>query len=505
MSENYTENFEIQNIFVKDLLSKASDFMSDERHELRKVMGRTDVLALAFGSMVGWGWVMLAGYWIEEAGVIGAIIAFLIGAVMCIFVGMVYAELTPALPLAGGELVFSYRGLGYTWAWITGWAIAFAYVSVAAWESIAIATAINYVFPIPRVGYIWDVAGYSVYFSWAIIGVIGTLVLSIVNHLGVKTSAIFQVMASVGLTLTGLIFIFGGITQGGVSNMAPAFTSGAGMVAVLLAVPSMFVGFDVIPQSAEEMNIPLKQIANVLIISILMAAFWYIIMILGISLNAPPEVRNAATIPIADSLAYAFNSPLFGKIMIAGGLCGILTSWNGFMLGGTRVIFAMGRAKMLPPVFGKVHPKYQTPTAAIVLVGFLCVLSPLLGKNALVWFVDAGAFGTVVAYLMVSASFIMIRKKEPNLARPYKVKNSIIVGGGAIFTGLFFLFMYSPIVPSGGLIWPQEWGLVILWFTMGTVLAGLSNRSYSDVSDAEREMLMFGEEYARKEIIDNKE
>ncbi len=475
--------------------------MNDERHGLVKVMGRTDVLALAFGSMVGWGWVMLAGYWVEQAGVLGAIGAFIIGAVMCIFVGTVYAELTPALPLAGGELVFAYRGLGYTWSWITGWAISFAYISVAAWESIAVATAINYVFTIPHIGHIWDVAGYPVYFSWAAIGIFGALVLSIVNHFGVKTSAIFQVMATVGLILAGLIFIFGGLAFGSVKNMLPSFTGGAGTVAVLLAVPSMFVGFDVIPQSAEEMNIPLRQIANVLIISIIMAASWYIIMIVGIALNAPPEVRNSAAIPVADSLAYAFHSPTFGKIMIAGGLCGVLTSWNGFMLGGTRVLFAMGRAKMLPPVFGKVHPKYHTPTAAIILVGFLCALSPLLGKNALVWFVNAGAFGTVVAYLMVSVSFIMVRNKEPNLARPYKVKRSGFIGGGAIFTSLFFLFMYSPIAPSGGLVWPHEWGLVFIWFAIGAVLAALTKRSYSNITDSEREVLIFGEEYARHEII----
>jgi amino acid transporter len=85
----------------------------EERAELKKVMNLKDVMSLAFGTMIGWGWIMLAGVWVAAAGVVGAVAAFIIGAILCIFVGLTYAELTPALPLAGGELVFAYRGLGY--------------------------------------------------------------------------------------------------------------------------------------------------------------------------------------------------------------------------------------------------------------------------------------------------------------------------------------------------------------------------------------------------------
>ncbi len=477
--------------------------MKDERQSLSKVLGRTDVLAMAFGTMIGWGWVMLAGYWVKEAGVIGAMVAFIIGAIMCIFVGLTYAELTPALPLAGGEMVFAYRGMGYVGGWVTAWAIAFAYIGVAAWEGIAISTAIDYILPIPSVGHLWDVAGYEVYFSWAIIGILGALALCVLNYFGAKTSAIFQIMATAGLVLVGIIFFFGGVAFGSTEYMIPAFTSGGGMIAVLLMAPSMYVGFDVIPQTAEEMNIPLKQIAGVLIVSIIMATAWYIIMILGISLSAPPEVRDSASVPVADAMAFAFKSPAFGKLLIGGALCGILTSWNGFIVGGTRVLFAMGRAKMLPEIFGKVHPKYKTPTASIILVGIICSLSPLMGRNALVWFVNASAFGTVVAYVLVAISFLILRKKEADLERPFKVKHGTIVGYIAVAITIFFITLYLPIGP-GSLVWPYEWGLVLGWSIIGIVLAVIAKTSYGNVSDAEREYLVFGEEYSRKEIINTK-
>ncbi|SBV91572.1 Amino acid permease-associated region [uncultured delta proteobacterium] len=466
-----------------------------ERHELVRALSMKDILALAFGTMVGWGWIMLAGKWVALAGVWGAIIAFAIGAVLCIFVGLTYAELTPALPLAGGELVFSYRGLGYHASWLTGWMITFAYVGVAAWEGPAMATAIDYLIPLPRFGFLWNVAGFDVYLSWVLVGSLGGLFLAIVNYRGVKSSAIFQLTATTAMAIGGVCFLFGGAINGDFANMIPPITTTSGLVAVILMVPAMFVGFDVIPQAAEEMQIPLNKIAGVLILSICLAAAWYMLMIVGIALSAPPDVRAGAAIPVADSFAYCMGSPVFGKLMIITALCGILTSWNGFIVGATRVLFGMGRAKMLPEIFGKVHPQYHTPYAAIILVGIITCSSPLLGKTSLVWFVDASAFGTVVAYFMVACSFLALRKKEPDLVRPYKVKNGVLIGWLAIGVAAFFLYLYLPIGP-GALVW-QEWWMVFGWVILGVVFFFMAQAKYGNVSLAEREYLMFGAEYSR--------
>lgn len=482
---------------------------SVQRESLSKVLSRRDILALAFGTMVGWGWVMLTAGWVSSAGVLGAIIAFLIATVLCMFVGATYAELTPALPLAGGELVFAYRGLGYFWAWFTAWAICLAYIGVAAWEGIAISTAINYLVPFKQAIALWTINGSTVYLTWSLVGIVGAAVITMINILGIKQSAVFQTVGTAGLILAGIIFVSGGAFMGSTANLAPLFTGvaegigpWAGIIAVLLMAPSMFVGFDVIPQSAEEMNIPPKQIASVVFIAILMGAAWYILMILAASLSAPAEIRSSfsESVPIAEIVAYAFGSPVWGKIMIIGALCGIVTSWNGFFIGASRVIFSMGRAKMLPAVFGKVHPKYQTPTAAILLTGIICIITPLMGRNALVWFVDTASFGTVVAYLMVSISFVFIRKNEPELNRPYKNKYPKIVGTGAIAVALFFISLYLPFGP-GSLVWPYEWAFVLFWIILGIILSLAAKASIGPVSSQEREYLIFGDEYARKDFL----
>ena len=124
--------------------------MKNERYRLKRSLGRVEIFALAFGTMVGWGWIRLPGGWITDAGVLGAIFAIAIGGLMCILVGLTYAELTSAFPLAGGELAFSYRGMGYWGSWITGWTISFAYIGIASYEAIALSSAVHYLLPFPQ-------------------------------------------------------------------------------------------------------------------------------------------------------------------------------------------------------------------------------------------------------------------------------------------------------------------------------------------------------------------
>lgn len=474
------------------------------RQELQRSLNMKDVLALAFGTMIGWGWIMLAGSWVASGGVIGAILAFALGGIMALFVGMTYAELTPALPLAGGELVFSYRAMGYNASWFTGWMITLAYIGVAAWEGPALANALGFLFGnlLPDMGVLYEIQGSQVTGMFLLIGCVGAVILSFVNYRGAKASAVFQTTATIAMAIGGIAFFFGGVIKGDIGNMIPVFTDGKGFVAVILAVPAMFVGFDVIPQAAEEMNIPLGKIGKVMIIAIGMAAAWYMIMILGVALSAPVDVRNGFasdpnSVPVADTFAYALGHPVFGKLMIIAAMCGILTSWNGFIVGATRVLFSMSRAKMLPSVFAKVHPKYDSPVAAILLVGLITVLSPLLGKSALSWFVNAAAFGTVVAYFMVSLSFCVLRRTEPDLERPFLVKGGNVIGICAVLVALFFISLYLPIYSPTPLA-PIEWALVGGWIVLGIVLF-IANKCSANgkASKEEVEYLMFGNDYKR--------
>lgn len=476
-----------------------------ERQELKRALGMKDVMALAFGTMIGWGWIMLAGTWVGNGGSIGATLAFVLGGMMSIFVGLTYAELTPALPLAGGELVFSYRAMGYNASWFTGWMITLAYIGVAAWEGPALANALGFLFAglVPDLGVLYHFQGSQVTGLFLLIGCLGALIMTALNYFGARSSAIFQTTATIAMSIGGIAFFVSGVTTGDLSNLQPMFTDGSGFVAVVLAVPAMFVGFDVIPQAAEEMNIPLGKIGKVMIVAIVMTATWYIIMILGTAISTPGDVlysyvNDPACVPVANCFAYALGNPIWGKVMIIAAMCGILTSWNGFIVGASRVIFSMARAKMLPGIFAKVHPKHHSPVAAILLIGIITTLSPLLGRSALGWFVNAAAFGTVTAYFMVALSFLILLKKEPELERPFKVKGGAVIGVLAVVVALFMASLYLPIYSPNPLV-EVEWGLVGGWLILGLILF-IINKFFSKngkTTKEETEYLLFGDDYKR--------
>lgn len=477
--------------------------MEKKRNLLSKVLGRTDIIAIGFGTMVGWSWVMMGPIWVNEAGLVGAIAAFIIGGAIILTIGLTYGELTAALPLAGGEFVFAYRAMGNRAAWIVGWIMSMAYIGVAAWEGIALATAMNYMFALPQVGLLWEVAGYQVHMSWALVGMLGAVIITLLNFFGVRPAVLFQVMATAAMMIIVLFIFFGGAVFGSVDNIGDMFGSYEGFSYVFLMVPAMLIGFDVIPQSSEEMNIEPRYIGKMILVCIIVSIIWYILLITGVSLAAPVEIRGSGVIPMADVASYMFNGDIFSVIIIVGGIFGILTSWNGFFIGATRLLFSMGRAGMLPAVFGRLHKKYRTPYVAIFLIGAVCVTAPLLGMNALVWFMDTSTFCALISYILVIISFIMLKKNEPELPRPFNIKGGaktgiFILAITAVYLGLYI----NENVNLSGV--SPEFVITAAWMLLGFVMVKMLNKRRKPVSREERELLIFGEKFARKGVRNEK-
>ena len=451
-------------------MSKKSDF--------DKVLNKTDVFVLAFGAMIGWGWVVLSGEWINTAGTMGAMIAFVLGGIMVLFVGQTYAELTSAMPKCGGEHVFSYRALGRNASFICTWAIILGYISVIAFETVALPTVIEYIFPNYVKGYMYTVAGFDIYATWVAVGVLSSIAIAVVNYFGVKTAAFLQSVLTITISIIGIALMGGSFVNGDTANIQPLFKDGMkGIIAVAVMTPFMYVGFDVIPQAAEEMNIPQKKIGQILLLSVGMSVVWYCMIILGVSMAMPGSEIATSTLATADAMKNVyFGSDLASKILIGGGIAGILTSWNSFYVGGSRAIYSMAECGMLPKFLAKLHPKYKTPCNAIILIGAITSLVPFLGRNMLVWLSNAGGFGVVISYAVVAISFLVLRKNEPNMPRPYKVKRYKFVGFMSVGMCMFMGLMYMPGAPAA-LLWPYEWGIILAWCLLGTVFFAVAKKS----------------------------
>lgn len=464
--------------------------MTQKKSEFNKVLNAWDILVIAFGAMIGWGWVVSTGGWIEKGGVIGAALGFAIGGIMIFFVGLTYAELTAAMPQCGGEHVFSYRAMGATGSFICTWMIVLGYVSVACFEACAFPTIITYLWPGFLKGYMYTVAGFDIYASWLITAIVIAFLIMMINIIGAKTAAILQTVLTCIIGGAGILLIVASVINGTVDNLDGQIFAGTttgvnikAIIGVAAMSPFYFIGFDVIPQAAEEINVPPKKIGNILILSVVLAVIFYAFVIIAVGFVMNPgdiiASQEATGLVTADAMAAAFNTKIMAKVIIVGEMCGIVTSWNSFLLGGSRAMYSMAESYMIPKFFAKLHPKHKTPVNALILIGILTMLAPFAGRKMLVWISDAGNFGCCFAYCMVALSFMILRKKEPDMPRPYKVPCYKFFGTMAVIMSGFMVAMYC-IPGSGGNLILQEWLMVLGWSALGVVFYVVCKVKYKE-------------------------
>ncbi|MFM9269791.1 APC family permease [Halomonas elongata] len=454
--------------------------MHDDTTRLTRVLARKDVLALAFGAMIGWGWIVMTGNWIQSAGSLGAIVAFLLGGSVIVLVGLTYAELASAMPQVGGEHVYSYRALGHFASFLCTWAITLGYVSVVSFEAVALPTVVEHLFPGYAVGRMWTIAGWDVNATWVAVGVAGSVAMTWINYLGVRTAALVQKVVTLLILVVGIMFITGALFEGNTATLEPLFNVKEGVIggimAVIIMVPFMFVGFDVIPQAAEEIDLPFREIGRVLMISVILAVFWYALIILGTALMLDPAALAESSLAVPDAMQAVFQAPWAGNLMILAGIAGIITSWNAFYIGGSRAIYALAHAGMLPAFLARLHPRHRTPTNAILVMGLLSAIAPFFGRPALVWLVVAGGLGIVIAYLFVALSFVVLRRREPELHRPFRVRHGKTVGALSVLLSIALIGLYLPGSPSA--LSMAEWGIFAAWMLLGLAFYAWSRRRY---------------------------
>ena len=455
--------------------------------EFSKVLNTGDVLVVAFGAMIGWGWVVSSGQWIISGGVLGTVLGFIIGGIMIYFVGLCYAELTTAMPKCGGEHVFSYKAFGSIGAYICTWSIILSYIGVVCYEAVSFPTILQYVFPKIARGYLYSVGGFDIYFTWLLIAIGMALLILLLNIIGMKKAARFQKILTCVIAAVGIALVAGAAYSGNVNNLQNQLLVGdtngeiiQNIAKVAIMTPFFLFGFDVIPQAAEEINVPLKKLGKMMILSIIMAVSFYVLVVLAVGYvmdagQIKTSMSSATGLVTADAMGVAFNNANMAKVLIIGGLCGIVTSWNSFLIGGSRALYSMSVSYMLPRKFAVLHKKYNTPVNSLLLIGALSVISPFFGRSMLVWIVDAGNFACCFAYCIVSLSFIVLRRKEADMRRPYKVKHYKFVGIVAVIMSGTMSAMY--IIPETNctLVW-QEWVIVGGWILLGIIMAYISKK-----------------------------
>ena len=473
--------------------------MSEPKNALRKNLSPAHVWALAFGCIIGWGSFINPGKkFLPNSGVEGTAIAMILGALVMIIIACTYAYMVPKYPKAGGEFTFTKNCFGKIPAYICGWFLVAAYLTNVPMNSTAIGLIVDGLdgtADILKWGFHYEVAGFHIYAGEMLLAT-GILVLfGVLNILGVKKAGIVQTVLSGLLILSILTLTIAAFLSDKVSfaNMQPlwgfdkadAINAGAtlenadqfahvgrqGILSAILATfaiaPWAFVGFDTIPQAAEEFKFSYRKVMKIMVVAIIFGAFVYIAnnTVAAAALkNWPERVMNGEWVLL---VAAEEMLGMFGKILIGVAVsCAVLSGIMGFYLASSRLMYSMSRDGYLPSVFSKVDPKYGTPKNAMLFCIIISLSGPILGREALGWFVDMSAIGASIGFLATSLSALVTMNRFKDGSKSLKAFAIL----GATFSLIFVILQLVPIPGLVGVNFCMEsYMLLVVWILIGMV------------------------------------
>jgi len=224
---------------------------------LARKLRLADYFALAFGTMVGVGWLVLMDDWLGRGGPLGAMLAFALGGILLLPVGYVYGQWVQRLPDAAGEAAYTAQVFPPIVSYFTGWMMLLAYFIVCPWEAVAVGKLAAYIFPSLNSFELYRVAGQPVFLPRLLLGILLTLFLAVLNYRGIRLSASFQNWTTTMVLLLFVVVLGISGVRGSPANFHPAFSS-TPFVSILLTlqiVPYFMTGFESAPKEAEEAHL----------------------------------------------------------------------------------------------------------------------------------------------------------------------------------------------------------------------------------------------------------
>jgi amino acid transporter len=297
-------------------------------------------------------------------------------------------------------------------------------------------------------------------------------------------------------------------------NLMPAYGEGGktlitGLISILAIAPFMYVGFDCIPQAAEEYNFPPQKAKRLISSALLVGALIYALMALVTDVVLPWMEMASLTTATGAPVKWQTGAMLdmaMGKAGVAfvavAVTMGIFTGLNGFFMTSSRLIFCMARAKMLPASFARIHPKYRTPSACIIFTTILCVFCPFFGREVLNWVVDMCSVGTAVGYFFTCAgAYILVRKYDhPNDVN--RISKGM-AGLGCLISLSILLLLVVPGSPACMEV--QSFIALGIWVSMGAIFYAVYRRSFKNVSKREMDYLILGNVQIRMGLRKNRQ
>lgn len=473
--------------------------MENKKPAFKKQLSPAHVWALAFGCIIGWGSFINPGKkFLPNSGVEGTAIAMILGAIVMIIIAFAYAYMVPKYPQAGGEFNYTKKCFGKIPAYICGWFLLAAYLTNVPMNSTAIGLIVDGLdgnANILKWGFNYSIAGFTVYFGEMIFAMSILILFGLLNIAGVRKAGFIQTILSSMLASCVFILTITALfsDKATLLNMEPmwGFNKAAamaaqattenidafanvgrqGIISAILATfaiaPWAFVGFETIPQAAEEFKFPYKKVMFIMTIAIIFGCFVYTanntIAAAAVS-NWPDRVMAGEWVLLIGAEALLGT---LGKVLVGIAVsCAVLSGIMGFYLASSRLMYSMSRDGYLPQSFSKIDEKYGTPKRALIFCILISLSGPILGREALGWFVDMSAIGASIGFFFTSISALVTMKRDQDGTPRLKVMATL----GAMFATIFVILQLVPIPGLSGVHFCKEsYLMLVVWIVIGAI------------------------------------
>jgi APA family basic amino acid/polyamine antiporter len=441
------------------------------RPELSRDLGVSHASAVVVGTIIGSGIFLVPAEMMQAVGSAKLVyLAWLVGGLLSFFGALTYAELGAMKPQAGGEYVYvrdAYGPLGgflYAWTWfviakpasvatiatglvrILGTFSIFSFFS----ENIFAANILSHVFAV----------------TWGqLVAIAAAILISVLNYLGVKKAGEFQLVFTVlkVVIILGIVIVCfsgaGAVAGRGWSNFTGTFTGAkggiAGFMAALVAALWAYDGWNDLNMVAGEVKKPERNIPIALIAGVATVGVLYVLVNAGVQYVLPANAIAASPRPASDAVALIIGH-MGAAIVSAGMAISMLVTLNGTIMSGARVPYAVARDGYFFSALAEVHPRFHTPSVAILLQAVLSILLLLLGGNFRQLF-SLAIFAEWLFYMIAGSTVFIFRWRNPEAARPYRVLGYPFVP--AIFIAVAAVLLYYTFRTD----WPNSfYGLLVI-------------------------------------------
>lgn len=459
--------------------------MEKTNTELGKGMSPAAVWALAVGSIIGFGCFILPPDFLEKAGPLGFVLGIAIGSAAMLIVGKNISYMVERFPLAGGQFTYTKEFFGTTHGFICGWMLVLGYISLIAMNATALGVLAEHIAPtIFRTGYLYTIAGWDVYLTEVALAVFFILLFGYFNFRGGRIAGNLQV-GMVLLLMGAVLLVFLGTFFGkeaSVQNLSPAFASGKNsfqcVFAILAMVPFLFVGFDTVPQSAEEFAFSPQKTFALIVGAIFSGAMIYSIITLCTAMVWPWQTMVEAHYTWATGMAMHTAVGPLGVGFLAIAICmGIWTGMNGFYVASSRLMMAMSREHMLPRWFGEVSQASHTPNHAIFAAMCISLAAPWFGRQVISWVVDMCSCGTIIGYLYTCLAAWKVARSEFDAGKAGAGKNVVLALAGVILSVGILALLVIPGMP--GAMGKESWAAFVAWVLLGVIFYASVVKKYA--------------------------